>query len=133
VPTPIIEDHFRSSRAFSVVSAIANAEKWIFRAAYVVFLCAALPILWIALVRYRARDTSWNCAAAMVATVLGVSVIQAFLEYGSAGRYAVPTQSLAMAAIIVAACKIGRRGEGWSADVRAPGVRARTRVGEAGS
>jgi uncharacterized membrane protein YhaH (DUF805 family) len=132
VPTPVIQDRFRSPSAFSIVSTIATAEKWIFRAAYAVFLCLALPIAWIALIRNRARDTSWNCAAAMVATVLAVSVIQAFLEYGSAGRYAVPTQSLAMAAIIIAASKIGRQGERRSGEVRGTRVRTRASVGEAG-
>jgi hypothetical protein len=92
-------------------------QKWVLRAGYAAFLVLALPILWIAWIRKGGVDDGWNAAGLLTATVLAASLLQALLEYGENARYALPTQSIAMAAVIIAVALLterGRRAEAWA-------------------
>ena len=106
VPIPVMDDLLRSPGAALRIGLLSRIQTCVFRIGYVAFLLLSVPTLWIALWRKKATDAGWNCAATIVILVLGMSVAQALLEFGGNGRYAIPTQSLAMAAVIIASTKL---------------------------
>jgi hypothetical protein len=57
--------------------------------------------LWVACVKRNGRDAGLNTVALLIAIVLSVSLLQALLEKGGAGRFCLPTQSLAMSAVVI--------------------------------
>jgi hypothetical protein len=74
---------------------------------YLVFLIAAVPLVHVGLWRRRGSDRMLNTGVLCALVVLLTSVLQALLQFGGNGRFALPTQSLAVAAVIV--CAVGMR------------------------
>ncbi len=119
VPTYWKPQNLRWQEYRDALERMAAVQKWLFRAGYAGFLALALPVLWIAWIRKRGEDAGWNTAGLFTATVLAASLLQALLEYGENPRYALPTQSIAMAAVIVAITLVSsrkRRAELWRSD-----------------
>jgi hypothetical protein len=98
-----------SDGAARLMDAIGVSERWVIRAGYAVFLLAAVPAMWVAWIRRRGQDPGWNTLSLLASVVLATSLLQALLEYGENGRYALPTQSLAMAAAVAVIALAWRR------------------------
>jgi hypothetical protein len=94
-------ENFRTPALARAVESVWQVEKWLLRIGYLAFVIIALPTLWIAWVRKRGVDRGWHWTAVLVGIVLSASLLQALLEYGENPRYAIPTQSIAMAALVM--------------------------------
>jgi uncharacterized membrane protein YhaH (DUF805 family) len=101
--TPLQAENFVDSGARSLVESIDWVQRWVFRLVYLAFLLVALPLLYVALHVRRGRDPLLNTGALMTLLILVTSVLQALLQYGGNGRFSLPTQTLAVAAVIVCA------------------------------
>jgi 4-amino-4-deoxy-L-arabinose transferase-like glycosyltransferase len=101
VPTDWQPELARVPDAETALGVLWWAQAWAFRMAYALFLVIALPVVWWAVTHGRTRSNPSLTAGLMVTTVLLSSFIQALFEYGENQRYALPTQSLALAALVV--------------------------------
>ncbi len=100
-PIAMRSESVKSAGALRTMNAISVMQRWIICAGYAVFLLMAMPMMWIAWVRLRASNAQLNTAAMLSAVVLSNSVLQALVECCGNGRFAMPTQSLAMSAVAI--------------------------------
>lgn len=100
----------RDEPALKVLEGINVFQRWIIRISYAGFLLLALPVMWVAWIRCKGNDSQWNAAGLLIAIVVSASVLQALVEYGGGGRFGLPTQSLAIAALLISMLAIKRNG-----------------------
>jgi hypothetical protein len=106
----IHEENVKDEAALKTLQRINVFQRWMFRISYAVFFLLALPVAWVAWIRCKGHDSRWNAAGLLTATVLSASLLQALVEYGGSGRFGLPTQSLAIAALVIGIVTIRRSG-----------------------
>jgi hypothetical protein len=106
----IQEEKFDDPEALKILESINAFQRWMIRISYAAFLILALPVTWAAWIRCKGHDNRWNAAGLLIAIVLSASMLQALVEYGGSGRFGLPTQSLAIAALVMSVVTIRRSG-----------------------
>jgi hypothetical protein len=104
------EENFEDPDALKTLESINVFQRWMIRFSYAAFLILALPVTWVAWIRCKGHDKRWNSAGLLIAIVLSASVLQALVEYGGSNRFGLPTQSLAIAALVITVVTIRRSG-----------------------
>lgn len=106
----IQEENVKDEATLKKLKGIDVFQRWMIRTSYALLIVLALPVAWVGWVRCRGHNSQWNAAGLLTAIVLSASLLQALVEYGGSGRFGLPTQSLAIAALVISVMTIRRKG-----------------------
>ena len=99
--TMLKEDNFSSPWVLNFVYSLDWFQRWTFRLMYIGFLAVSLPLVYVGLIKRKGLDPQLNTGVFLTLVVLTTSVLQALLQFGGNGRFSLPTQSLAVGALII--------------------------------
>jgi hypothetical protein len=103
VPFYALHDKFTVPAAARAVDAIWPLERILLLAANFLAIAASCWVLAGAVIRRLKGTIGLSAPLVLSSVIMAASVLQALVEYGENARYAIPTQSLAVALVLLAA------------------------------